>query len=225
MSEVIAARNSQKDDNNYWKRYKSYPVSHFSRWRIFLQGIVRECFVTPYFALFHKPRVYGRSNIPREGPFIVASNHISMLDPPLLSMVMGYHIAFMAKKELFSTRLKAEFYRSQGCFALDRDNPDSATVKTAFNALKSPNKWALGMFPEGTRSTNGKVLPFKKGIGALAAKTKVPVLPVGICRDADDKLMVTIGELITDVSDAEALQEKLYHTISHLADPSWERKY
>ncbi len=206
------------------KRYKGFSASHFSKARFYFQLFVLRSFVLPFLILKYHPKRYGLKYAPKTGPFIVAANHISMLDPPLVSYAVNYPIAYMAKKELFQNFWAAEFYRSQGCFALDRDNPDSATLKTAFNVLKSPAKWALGLFPEGTRSTTGEVLPLKKGIGGLAQKTNTPILPVGIYRDENNRFVVTVGEMITDVSDAEKVQEKVYEALVHLTDPSWKRE-
>jgi 1-acyl-sn-glycerol-3-phosphate acyltransferase len=198
------------------KPYKSYPVSYYSRWRIFLHLFVCYFLVTPFIFLKCRPHVSGRENLPKAGPYIVASNHVSMLDPPLIAYAMRYPVAFMAKKELFNTRLKAEFYRLVGTFALDRDNPDSATLKTALNVLKSPTKWALCIFPEGTRSENGQILPLKKGIGALAHKTGVPVVPVGITKGSGKDIFLTFGKPITDVSDPEAIQDQVYQALVNL---------
>jgi 1-acyl-sn-glycerol-3-phosphate acyltransferase len=198
------------------KRYKSYPVSHFSRWRFYFQRWTLYLLILPYIIYKYKPKAFGHEHVPKSGPFIVAANHISMLDPLLVSHAVDYPVAYMAKKELFNTWLKAEFYRLQGCFALDRDHPDGMTLKTAFNVLKSPAKWALGLFPEGTRSTNGEVLPLKKGIGAMAKKTGTPILPVGVSKDTHGQFYIRIGPLITDVSDADRLQETVYAALVDL---------
>lgn len=201
------------------KRYKSYPASHFSWWRAWAQRFTMHFLVIPWLVLKCKPSVYGKSNVPRTGPFIVAANHISMLDPPLIAYAINYPIAYMAKRELFKHLWAAEFYRFQGTFALDRDNPDSATLKTAFNVLRSPGKWALGIFPEGTRSRTGEILPLKKGVGALAQKTGVPVLPIGIRKEPDGRVIIRIGQMIHDVSNAEAVQEQVYQALVTLTTP------
>lgn len=201
------------------KRYTSYPLGHFSIWRFYFQLAVVWLFVRPMILYKCRPKIYGKENIPDQGPFIVASNHISMLDPPLIAYAVHYPIAFMAKKELFKNKLAAEFYRSQGCFALDRKNPDKATLKTALNVLNSPAKWALGMFPEGTRSTTGTILPLKKGIGALAKKTNAPILPIGLHKDSSGRFIVRIGTLISHWADEEALQDMLYQAFVTLSKP------
>lgn len=202
-------------------RYKSLSAKHFSKGRQYFQYLVFWTVVAPWVFIFRRPKIYGRQNIPRhlKTSFIVACNHISLWDPPLVSVALFYPVAYMAKKELFKHWFMAEFYRSQGCFALDRDNPDSKTLKTAINVLTSPSRWALGIFPEGTRGTDGQILPLKKGIGAMAQKYQVPILPVGIRNDASGRAIVTIGELMTDVSDAEQVQQAVYEALVALTRP------
>jgi 1-acyl-sn-glycerol-3-phosphate acyltransferase len=205
------------------KRYKSYPLPHFTRLRKRVHMFILNYMIRPWFVSKYKMHVYGRQNIPRVAPYIVASNHISMLDPLVISLGLQYPVAYMAKRELFEKWWAAEFFRLVGTFALDRDNPDSATLKTAFNVLRSPAKWVLGIFPEGTRSLTGEVLPLKKGVGGLAQKTKTPVLPVGIFRDASGELTLTIGELMTNVTDPDKIQEQVYEALVHLSNPDWDR--
>ena len=132
-----------------------------------------------------KVKYEGKEHIPKDTPFILASNHVSLWDPPILSAGTGRPIAYMAKKELFENRLKGEAYYALGTFALDRDQPTASTIKTALNVLKSPRNWGLGIFPEGTRSKDGKLQPLKAGVSGLALKCKVPVLPAGIQRKPD----------------------------------------
>lgn len=202
------------------KRYKSYPVPHFSGWRAVYQRFLTLTFVSAYVFGKYRLVISGRENVPRTGRIIVGANHISMLDPLVIAIAVGRPMAFMAKRELFNKWWKAAFYRSVGCFALDRDNPDSATLKTALNVLKSPcEKWSLMMFPEGTRSTDGEVLPLKKGLGGLAQKTGTPVLPVGISKDPQGRIHVRIGRLITDLQNADAIQERLYVSLVELTRP------
>lgn len=203
------------------KPYKSYPVSHFSKARVLYYFFILNTVVRPFLFYKVRPKVIGWENVPRnQGNFIVASNHISMVDPPLLAHALAYPIAFMAKRELFNAQWKAAIYRSLGTFALDRDNPDSATLKTALNVLKSPAGWALGIFPEGTRSTTGEILPFKKGLGSMAHKTGVPVVPVGITRFGKNRLLVRIGKPITGLADAEAIQDAVYKALVDLTQPA-----
>src|SRR5947209_16011055 len=137
---------------NILERYQNCPPTHFSRWRFYVHLFALRFIFRPILVLAYKPKVYGQENVPKEGPFIVVSNHIDMFDPIQVSHAVDYPVAYLAKKELFGNRLMAEFYRFMGCFALDREHPSNTSLKSAFNVLRSQSKWALGMFPEGRRS-------------------------------------------------------------------------
>ncbi|HEV7241683.1 MAG TPA: lysophospholipid acyltransferase family protein [Thermoanaerobaculia bacterium] len=205
------------------KRYKSYPPEHFSRRRSYLYLFIQRFICSPILIVTRRPKIFGRHNVPKTGPFIVVSNHIDAFDPVLVAHVVDYPIAFMAKKELFQTLIFGEMFRMLGIFALDRGHPSSSTLKTALNVLKSEAKWALGLFPEGTRSRTGKLLPFKKGVGGLAVRSGLPVLPIGIHRNAKGRFIVTVGEPFAGGSDPEAVHAKVHESLVHLSDPGWDR--
>lgn len=123
-------------------------------------------------------RVSGRSNVPRSGGVIVACNHISNLDPPVLGSAVPRRVSFMAKSELFTTRA-GEFYLSRlGAFSVNRRRVDTAALRAALEVLKAGR--ALIVFPEGTRSRDGRMLPLKAGIGLIAARSSVPLVPAFI---------------------------------------------
>lgn len=210
-------------NNRRLKRYESCSVRHFSKWRFYLYLFMLRFICAPLIVLAYRPKVYGRDNVIKSGSFIVVSNHVDTFDPILVSYSVNYPIAYMAKKELFRNFWIAELYRSLGGFALDREHPNNASLKTALNVLKSQAKWALGMFPEGTRSRDGRLLPMKKGVGSIAKKTGLPILPIGINKSSAGEFVITIGKPVTDVSDAEAVHRKIQETLAHLVDLSWDR--
>ena len=210
-------------DPDSLRRYTNCPPRHFSRWRFWWYLFVLRFISNPLLMLTFRPRVFGRQNVPAIGPFIVVSNHVNAFDPFFVARAVGYPVAFMAKKELFRYRFVGEAIRLMGSFALDRDNPSSSTLKTAFNVLKSRARWALGMFPEGTRSRTGSLLPLKKGVGGLAVKTGSPVLPIGIHRGMAGRFIVTVGEVIADDPDPEVVHTRIHESLLHLVDPGWDR--
>jgi 1-acyl-sn-glycerol-3-phosphate acyltransferase len=197
--------------------YKFYAPHHYRCLRYYIHLAVARYILSPAITMIWNPDIQGQVNIPEEGPFIVASNHISLLDPPLITVALDHPVAFMAKIELFNNPFAAAFYHAMGTFALDREHPDSRTIKTAYNVLRSPMKWGLGIFPEGTRQTEGRqLLPFKKGLGAMAIKTQVPVLPIGIFKTDRGRVCLRIGELLTRLESAEAVQKEAFDSISQL---------
>lgn len=123
-------------------------------------------------------RVHGDTSIPRRGGLIIASNHISDLDPPVLGSSIPRAVFFMAKSELFRTRMGAFYLPRIGAFPVNRDSVDTKALRVSFDLLRNGN--ILVVFPEGTRSTDGKMLPVKAGVGLLAVRSAVPVLPAFI---------------------------------------------
>lgn len=201
---------------------KYYPKSHFTKWRTYYYAAIIFFFIKPFMKLRYPYKVVGRENIPKIRPFLIASHHVSLLDPPLVTCATNLPVAYMAKKELFKTPLTCWFFKSVACFAVDRDATDVATIKTALAVLSSKEGWCLGLFPQGTRSQLGEFLPLKKGGINLAKKAKVPILPVGIYINPEThERIVRIGELLpTENKDADELLETLSAIIHKLSQPN-----
>jgi len=128
--------------------------------------------------LFWQMKVEGIENIPKEGALIIASNHVSYLDPAVLAASINRKIYFITKKEAFKNIVVSFILKKLNAFPVDRENIDVLAFKKAINILQE--KEILGMFPEGTRSTNGELQELKSGVIKIAMKTGVPILPVGI---------------------------------------------
>ncbi|MBP7274613.1 MAG: 1-acyl-sn-glycerol-3-phosphate acyltransferase [Kiritimatiellae bacterium] len=128
--------------------------------------------------LFHV-RTKGVRRFPQHGAFIVAGNHASFLDPPVMgAMIKGWMIHFMARDSLFHPPWFGGALRRLGVIPLDRARGDIGAMRKALQTLKEGK--ALGLFPEGTRSPDGNLQPAKGGIGFLVAKAAVPVFPAYI---------------------------------------------
>ena len=121
----------------------------------------------------------GTDHIPRKGSGIIASNHASNLDPIFVGLGIRRRINYLAKKELFSKRLARYFLRNLlRALPIDRERMDRNTLRETYNLLKT-NELVL-MFPEGTRTYDGRLNQAKMGIGMIAHNTKAPVIPVYI---------------------------------------------
>jgi 1-acyl-sn-glycerol-3-phosphate acyltransferase len=121
-------------------------------------------------------RSYGAENVPPIGACIVASNHASLLDPPAVGCgVMHRHVRFMARDTLFSNFVTRWWSRAVGVVPLDRSKGDIAAMRIALKVLKAGG--VLSLFPEGTRSPDGRLQSGKGGIGFLIAKGGAPVVP------------------------------------------------
>ena len=139
-----------------------------------LKAIVRPlCFVLfPY-------RFEHRENIPSSGPFVICSNHISYIDPVYLALAVdGRQVFYMAKGELFRFRPFGWLLRRLGAFPVERGKGDGEAMNVGYEHLK--NGQIMGIFPEGTRSKNGKLGRAKSGVAVIAARAGVPVVPAAI---------------------------------------------
>jgi 1-acyl-sn-glycerol-3-phosphate acyltransferase len=121
--------------------------------------------------------VTGTENIPADGPLIVACNHVSYLDPPLMGCLCPRRISYMAKKELFAVPVLGAVIRGLGAYSVDRGGSAASAIKRSLQVLGSGG--AVGIFPEGTRNRRGAVSP-QIGVALLASLAQAPVLPVFI---------------------------------------------
>lgn len=120
----------------------------------------------------------GRENIPKNTPVIYASNHRTNADPPLVGAGARGKYAFMAKEELFKNKLFARLIRSLGAFPVSRGKGDMTVIDTAVERLESGR--SLMIFPEGTRSKDGKVHRGHTGAALIAARSGKQIIPVGV---------------------------------------------
>ena len=125
--------------------------------------------------LFFRYRVYGRSQIPADGPFIVAGNHQSFLDPVFMGIGTGHRLLFMARDTLFRSRLFGGLIRSTNAIPVSRDKADIGAIKLVLAQLKEGH--GVCLYPEGTRSSDGKITAFKPGFGLLCRRSQAPVVP------------------------------------------------
>lgn len=129
-----------------------------------------------------RPRTEGLEHIPAHGPAILASNHLSVLDSFFMpAVVPRRRVRFVAKKEYFTgNRLVAEWMRAMGAMEIDRENVTAAQdmLDAAVEVLKAGE--LFGIYPEGTRSPDGRLYRGKIGVAWLALTTGAPVLPVAM---------------------------------------------
>ena len=123
-------------------------------------------------------KVVGAEHVPEEGPAIVAANHRSMLDIPVLVVACPRPVYFMGKQELFADPLRRAFFHATGGFPVRREIADIRAVEVALGLLERGD--LVGLYPEGKRSRTGEMLPFLKGAAWLALRSGAPVVPCGL---------------------------------------------
>ena len=129
-------------------------------------------------AAFTRIHIEGLENVPRSGSFLMVSNHLNLIDPPVLGALLRRRIAFMAKEELFRTPVVGWVVKGYGAFSVRRGQADRQALRTAVTVLKQGG--AIGIFPEGHRSETGKMIEAHPGAALIALTSAAPVLPVGI---------------------------------------------
>lgn len=147
-----------------------------------------------YARLFRGLRVTGAENVPREGPVVIACNHISAWDPPVVGSAGPRPLDFMAKVELFSTPLSAAFMRGLGAFPVDRSRSDVGAVKEAIRRLRAGR--AVGVFIQGTRNAGDAAA--LDGAAYIALSSGAPIVPAAIWREGRS-FRVAFGEPIQPV--------------------------
>ncbi|NEC23519.1 1-acyl-sn-glycerol-3-phosphate acyltransferase [Streptomyces parvus] len=136
----------------------------------------------PVLRLLFRPRIEGLENIPEDGAAIVAGNHLSFSDHFLMPAILKRRITFLAKAEYFTGpgikgRLTAAFFRSAGQIPVDRSGKDAgqAAIREGLGVLSKGE--LLGIYPEGTRSHDGRLYKGKVGVAVMAITAGVPVIP------------------------------------------------
>ena len=166
--------------------------------------------------------IYNPEKRIHQGGAIIAANHTSYLDPPAVACAYETAVWFLARKTLFRG-FAAWFYPRVNAFPIDRDHADIQSMKGILRKLKGGER--ILMFPEGTRSEDGKLGDAKAGIGMLVAKSGVPVQPVRIFgayeswprggRYRPHRIQVVIGDPVKfDVEDLESKSRESYQRIA-----------
>ena len=131
-----------------------------------------------YYRLYHRGRVFNRERLADGGGVILAANHVSFLDPPLLGAACRREAFYMARDTLFRNPLAGWLLRSWNCVPIKREGSDIGALRTALRMLAEGK--AVLMFPEGTRSKDGELQEGRAGIGMIVVKSKVPIVPMRI---------------------------------------------
>jgi 1-acyl-sn-glycerol-3-phosphate acyltransferase len=131
------------------------------------------------FDMFFRGEVAGLENIPAQGAFLIAANHASHLDPPMVGSQVPRQMSFFARKTLWSGPLSSWWLNAVGTIPVDRDGgQDVGALKRVLRALADGRVMIL--FPEGTRSPDGQLQTPKPGVGFIVCKARVPVVPARI---------------------------------------------
>lgn len=187
-----------KDKINYAVKKKE----DYNIWRTLFYLWADYCVCVPYFNIFYDLKVSGKENMEKGKRYILAPNHISLLDPFVVASVVHKKVAYMAKKELFEDKSTCKWVHWLGAFSVNREKLEIATIRTVKEVFKT--KWWLGIFPQGKIIKYVPIAHVNKGFAAIAKAAKTDILPMGIsgCEEYSwkfkgKKLNVNIGKPIS----------------------------
>jgi 1-acyl-sn-glycerol-3-phosphate acyltransferase len=130
------------------------------------------------FAVYFRWRVFNAERVPLTGPVILASNHASYIDSPLVGAGVRRQISFLARETIFDVPVLASILRSWEVVPVDRDGGTGRGLKQILSRLEQGG--AIILFPEGTRSRHGELNPARSGIGLTVIKSEAPIVPARV---------------------------------------------
>jgi len=158
-------------------------------------------FLTPFLMILFRPKVKGLRNVPATGPLIIASNHLSFSDSIFMPLVVPRKVTFLAKSEYFTSPgpkglLKKLTFIALGQVPVDRSGGrrSEAAIITGLQVLSEGK--CLGIYPEGTRSPDGRLYKGRTGIARLAIESGAPIIPVAMFNT--EKIQPT-GQVIPNI--------------------------
>ena len=210
-----------KENKNVGKKQASRDQKFFNKWRKLFQFIITHIFYMIRLKVVYRMEVHGLENVPKDNSYIVAPNHLSTLDPPMVASFLPRPVAFMAKKELFKNPFMRWWLNWLGSFAVDRENLSVSTIRTVLTIKKTD--WVFGIFPQGKRQDPGIISDITKGFASLAKTTKCDILPIGIIGTEkakylpfSGKIVIKIGEIIPYSENVDEVVEKWVKAIQDL---------
>jgi 1-acyl-sn-glycerol-3-phosphate acyltransferase len=149
-----------------------------------------ELTVAPAIRAVYRPHVTGLANVPRTGPVIIAGNHVSFADEIFTPLAARRQVFYFAKAEYFNSpglrgSAMGAFFRGLGQVPVERGDTRSAAASIDIGVDVLREGKALGIYPEGTRSPDGRLHKFRTGVARLAIRSAAPVVPVGLVGTRD----------------------------------------
>lgn len=155
-----------------------------------LYWLLKWVFIGPFLRLTSRPKIIGREHVPDQGPALIVGNHLSVADWLFMPLLLPRRVTFLAKSDYFtSTGIKGAlmrwFFAGSGQHPIDRTNADAAqaAMDSGLEVLSAGE--LLCIYPEGTRSPDGRLFRGKTGPARLAMRAGVPVLPIGVVGSDD----------------------------------------
>jgi 1-acyl-sn-glycerol-3-phosphate acyltransferase len=131
-----------------------------------------------FYRIYNRWDLFNPENVPSTGPVILASNHASFMDPPLVGAATRREINYLARESLFRFPVLGSILKAVNAVPVDREGGGASGLRAIFDRLLKGG--AIILFPEGTRTEDGSLRPAKSGIGLTVIKSEAPVVPVRV---------------------------------------------
>jgi 1-acyl-sn-glycerol-3-phosphate acyltransferase len=142
--------------------------------------LLKHIFLGPFLRVLYRPKARGLENVPGDGPVILASNHVSFMDSMFIPLVVKRKVVFLGKADYFTNAKTAWFFRAAGVIPVRREggSASEAAIQAGVRELKDGN--IVGIYPEGTRSPDGRLYRGKTGVARMALLAKCPIVPIAV---------------------------------------------
>jgi 1-acyl-sn-glycerol-3-phosphate acyltransferase len=142
--------------------------------------LLKHIFLGPFLRLLYRPKAKGLENIPGDGPVILASNHVSFIDSMFIPLVIKRKVVFLGKADYFTSAKTAWFFRAAGVIPIRREggSASEAAIQAGVRELRGGH--VVGIYPEGTRSPDGRLYRGKTGVARMALLARCPVVPIAV---------------------------------------------
>ena len=140
--------------------------------------LLKNVLLGPLLRLLYRPKAKGLENIPADGPVVLACNHQSFIDSFFVPLVVKRQVVFLGKADYFSTRRTAWFFKAAGVIPVRREGGSASEAAIQAGVRELRNGHLVGIYPEGTRSPDGRLYRGKTGVARMALLARCPVVPV-----------------------------------------------
>jgi 1-acyl-sn-glycerol-3-phosphate acyltransferase len=142
--------------------------------------LLKHIFLGPFLRLLYRPRAKGLENIPGDGPVILASNHVSFIDSMFIPLVIKRKVVFLGKSDYFTSARTAWFFRAAGVIPIRREGGSASEAAIQAGVRELGSGHVVGIYPEGTRSPDGRLYRGKTGVARMALLARCPIVPIAV---------------------------------------------
>ena len=142
--------------------------------------LVKHVFLGPLLKLLYRPKARGLENVPAEGPIILAANHVSFMDSLFIPLVLKRRVVYLGKSDYFDSAKTRWFFKLVNVIPVKRDGGTAGEAAIRAGVRELEKGLVVGIYPEGTRSPDGRLYRGKTGVARMAILANAPVIPVGV---------------------------------------------